>query len=213
MKNLKVPCVPELENAAIEDVSGRMETTAVRQSIDIVNWTDFPYKPVAVFDIARSSKNLYIHFFVKGLSLKATAEKDGDYVHTDSCVEFFMRRKDETCYTNFEFNCRGICHAARGAGRNERIRFAREEYDRIKRSSSVKGDSFPEKKGMFSWELTVAIPFELMGLEAGHLPEKIFGNFYKCADDTENPHFLSWNPIPLATPNFHCPDFFGEIFF
>jgi hypothetical protein len=52
-----------------------------------------------------------------------------------------------------------------------------------------------------------------MGLDAENLPDKIFGNFYKCADDTENPHFLSWNPILLATPNFHCPDYFGGIFF
>ena len=25
-----------------------------------------------------------------------------------------------------------------------------------------------------------------------NLPEKIMGNFYKCADDTEFPHFVSW---------------------
>jgi hypothetical protein len=212
-KELKIPYVPELEDINIQDVSEMMEISAVRQVIDIINWMDFPYKPVAVFDIARSDKYVYINFFVRGLSLKATAEKDGDYVHTDSCVEFFMRREGEFGYTNFEFNCRGICHAARGASRNERIRFTQDEYDKIRRCSSVKCDSFPEKKGIFSWELTVAIPFELMGLDAENLPDKIFGNFYKCADDTENPHFLSWNPILLTTPNFHCPDYFGEIFF
>jgi hypothetical protein len=52
-----------------------------------------------------------------------------------------------------------------------------------------------------------------MGLDAKNLPEKIRGNFYKCADDTEMPHFVSWSPIHLPTPNFHCPDFFGEIYF
>jgi enamine deaminase RidA (YjgF/YER057c/UK114 family) len=24
-------------------------------------------------------------------------------------------------------------------------------------------------------------------------------------------HFLSWNPIKTETPNFHVPEFFGEI--
>ncbi|WP_449033796.1 carbohydrate-binding family 9-like protein, partial [Prevotella sp.] len=26
-------------------------------------------------------------------------------------------------------------------------------------------------------------------------------------------HFLSWNPIDLPAPDFHRPDFFGEIRF
>ena len=38
------------------------------------------------------------------------------------------------------------------------------------------------------------------------------GNFYKCADETMNPHFVSWSPIDLPEPNFHCPEFFGEIY-
>ncbi|WP_262895053.1 carbohydrate-binding family 9-like protein, partial [Parabacteroides distasonis] len=27
-----------------------------------------------------------------------------------------------------------------------------------------------------------------------------------------NPHFVSWSPIDLPEPNFHCPEFFGEIY-
>ena len=69
-----------------------------------------------------------------------------------------------------------------------------------------------EKLGVYSWELVVAIPFRLMGLDPDNLPEKIMGNFYKCADDTEFPHFVSWSPIDLPSPNFHCPEFFGEIY-
>ena len=45
--------------------------------------------------------------------------------------------------------------------------------------------------------IEVAIPFRLMGLDPDNLPEKIMGNFYKCADDTEFPHFVSWSPIQL----------------
>jgi hypothetical protein len=212
MKQLRVPYISGADYVDIREVAKIMETEASRQYIDVVNWMDFPYRPVAVFDMARGDKDLYIHFFVRGLSLRATAKEDGDFVHPDSCVEFFMRREDESAgYTNFEFNCRGVCHAARGASRMERLLFSREEYNKIRRCSSVEGDRFAEKKGIFSWELTIAVPFELMGLEAGNLPGRIFGNFYKCADATENPHFLSWNPIFSPTPNFHCPDYFGEI--
>ncbi len=38
-------------------------------------------------------------------------------------------------------------------------------------------------------------------------------NFYKCGDELPEPHYLSWNPINLEKPNFHTPDFFGDIYF
>lgn len=38
-------------------------------------------------------------------------------------------------------------------------------------------------------------------------------NFYKCGDKLQTPHFLSWNPINLEKPNFHCPEFFGTLNF
>ena len=38
-------------------------------------------------------------------------------------------------------------------------------------------------------------------------------NFYKCGDRLKQQHYLSWNPIDLPRPNFHCPEFFGELTF
>ena len=51
----------------------------------------------------------------------------------------------------------------------------------IRRFSSLPHVAFTEKLGVYSWELVVAIPFQLMGLDPDNLPEKIMGNFYKCA--------------------------------
>ena len=42
-------------------------------------------------------------------------------------------------------------------------------------------------------------------------PQTLRANFYKCADKTKRPHFVSWRPIDLPKPDFHCPQFFGEI--
>ena len=39
---------------------------------------------------------------------------------------------------------------------------------------------------------------DLSGLEAK-------GNFYKCGDKLENPHYLSWEPVRTPDPNFHLP--------
>ena len=211
MKSLKVPYLPSLDGLELKIVAERMETGALRQSIDIVNWEEYPYKPVVVFDIARGDKDLYLHFFVRGLSLRAVAGEDGEYVHPDSCVEFFMRKCDEMFYTNFEFNCIGTCLAARGQGRQNRIPFTSDEYKKIRRYTTVGREPFEEKKGIHVWELTVAIPFDLMGIDAADMPEKIRGNFYKCADNTSYPHYVTWSPIKLPAPDYHCPEHFGEI--
>ncbi len=213
MKSLKVPYVPALDGLELKDVAAQMETTALRQSIDIINWEEYPYKPVVAFDIARGDTELYLHYFVRGLSLRAVADEDGEFVHPDSCVEFFMRQKGNLYYTNFEFNCIGTCLAARGMNRNKRTPFTSDEYRKIRRYTTIQRESFPEKNGIHAWELTVGIPFELMGLDASALPDMILGNFYKCADKTANPHYVTWSPIDLPSPDYHCPEHFGEICF
>jgi len=213
MKTLKVPYVPALDGLELGDVAARMETEALRQYVKVINWSKFSYKPIVAFDIARGEKELYLHYFVRGLSLRAMALADGEYVHTDSCVEFFMRPANELYYTNFEFNCLGVCLAARGNGRNGRTPFTSDDYKKIRRYSTVQSPPFAEKTGIFAWELTVAIPFEVMGLDASNLPEMIRGNFYKCADETAHPHYVTWSPIPLPSPDYHCPEYFGEIYF
>jgi hypothetical protein len=38
-------------------------------------------------------------------------------------------------------------------------------------------------------------------------------NFYKCADKTSHPHWLTWSPVDYPTPKFHLPQFFGTLEF
>lgn len=212
MKRLKVPYLPTLDVLDLSSVGFLMEMKAQREYIDVVNWKEFPYKPIAAFDIARTDTNLYIRYFVKGNELKATYDTDNSPVHKDSCVEFFMKKEEDHNYMNFEFNCIGTCDAARRQSREIKKSLTTDEYAMIRRYASLETKPFEKKSGVFAWELVVSIPFTLMGLQPQNLPEKILGNFYKCADDTDTPHFVSWNPIPLEQPDFHCPQFFGEIY-
>ncbi|MDR2121311.1 MAG: hypothetical protein LBP64_10640 [Tannerella sp.] len=214
MKKLHIPYIDALNGVALSAAATVMELRARRESIDVLNWREaFPYKPVVAFDIARGTEDLYIHYFVRGLSLRAVAGRDGEYVHPDSCVEFFMRRDGETDYINFEFNCIGTCYAARHHTRTDATPLTPDEFRSIRRHTTLPRAAFAEKKGIHAWELTVAIPFRLMGLDPLHLPERFFGNFYKCADETANPHYVTWNPIDLPQPDYHCPAFFGELRF
>lgn len=212
MKILKVPYLPVLDVLDLSSISPLLETKAKREYIDNVNWKEFPYQPVVAFDVVRSDTKLYIRYLVRGNSLRALAELDDSPVYLDSCVEFFMKSVDSDKYYNFEFNCIGTCDASFRESREVKESLTPEQYALIQRHSSLEKRTFEEKKGVYSWELIVSIPFVVMGLDPNNLPEKILGNFYKCADGTSFPHYLSWNPIDLPKPDFHCPQFFGEIY-
>jgi hypothetical protein len=83
----------------------------------------------------------------------------------------------------------------------------------IKRNSSLGRRAFNEMEGMFEWELTVKIPLRIMGINPNNLPEKIIGNFYKCADGTDSKHYVTWSPVKTDIPDFHRPEFFGDLYF
>ena len=63
--------------------------------------------------------------------------------------------------------------------------------------------------GMHSWRVAMCIPYELIGFSSDTVPCQLSTNFYKCADKSDHPHFVSWNPIDTAAPDFHRPEFFG----
>ncbi len=214
-KQITVPLIPQLEEQSIEHINRLLDECGAMMRIDCVNWQkQFPYMPLTTVAIARTNTVLYIKYMVKGIMLKALYSNDLDPVYKDSCVEFFCQLPEADTYMNFEFNCIGTCLAGTRKSRNEGVvLYTPEALKQIVRYSSLGNRAFCEMEGMFEWELTVGIPFSLMGIDATRMPEKIFGNFYKCADDTNSPHFVSWSPIHTPEPDFHRPEFFGEILF
>jgi len=215
MRNLKIRYIEALNDIDIELAGEILDDFGVLDTIEILNWVkEFPYRPITQFNIARSTDSIFIKFSVRGSMLRAIYSNDQDPVNEDSCVEFFCMPVGSNKYTNFEFNCIGTCAASTRKSRNEEVvPFTVEELNTIKRSPSIGRRAFNEMEGMFEWELTVKIPFNLMGLDPANLPEKILGNFFKCADGTDSMHFVTWSPVKTEKPDFHCPEFFGELYF
>ena len=85
----------------------------------------------------------------------------------------------------------------------------------IERWSSLGREPFEMKENKQKWELALVVPVaSFFRHNLKDLSGKTMrANFYKCGDKTTKPHFLSWNPIDLPAPDFHRPDFFGEIRF
>ena len=214
MKSLEITYIKELDNIDLQDANWIIKETEP-QYIDIVNWPDqFDTQPACSFWIARSVNALYIHFTVEEENVQALFETDHDPVWQDSCVEFFCKLPDSETYTNFEFNCIGTCLATVRKGRNEDVvPFTSEKMQKIERYASLGSKAFGILKGETHWELTVKIPFGILDIENHQLPKEIFANFYKCADASLKPHYVSWNQINTQNPDFHRPEIFGKLKF
>ena len=215
MKSINVKYVEALNDKDVESGAEILEDFGERDTIEILNWVkEYAYRPITLFNIARSKDSIFIKFNVRGSMVRAIYSNDQEPVNEDSCVEFFCQVPGNDKYMNFEFNCIGTCKASKRVSRNKDVTpFSKEELSMIKRYPSMGHRAFNEMEGMFDWELTVKIPLRIMGIDPNKLPEKISGNFYKCADGTDSPHFVTWSPVQTEKPDFHRPEFFGELIF
>ena len=215
MKSLNIKYIEALDDIDLELAGNILDDYAIRDRIEILNWAkEYPYRPITQFNIARSKDSLFIKFSVRGSMLRAIYSNDQEPVNEDSCVEFFCKLPDNDKYMNFEFNCIGTCKASKRVERNKDVTpYSKEELSMIKRFPTLGRRAFNEMEGMFDWELTVKIPLRVMGINPNNLPKKILGNFYKCADGTDSRHFVTWSPVKTEQPDFHRPEFFGELYF
>lgn len=209
MKTLEIPFVPSLETLDFQALDLTLEEQGVKAAIDSVNWPDaFPYRPDCNVTLAHDGKNIAMLFHVRGLDLRAMEMEDNGSMWEDSCVEFFVQDPSGEKYYNFELSCAGRLLAAEGANRNDRPRRGAEVLNRVRRFTTVEGAPFQKDGGIYSWTAGMLIPMYLFGA-AG--VKELRANFYKCGDKTAHVHFVSWNPIDLPKPDFHRPDFFGEL--
>ena len=89
--------------------------------------------------------------------------------------------------------------------------FSAEALSRVVRHSTLQRKQRELDGKIFGWSVGMCVPFDLIGADPDNLPSSIRANFYKCADKSAHPHFLSWNPIDVPSPDFHRPEFFGEL--
>lgn len=199
---------------ATEELS-RMMDNEPRQEIGTLNWQGYDYMPDVQFVIAYSGSEIFLKYYVRESFLKAEMTESNQNVFEDSCVEFFVSPGNDGIYYNFEFNAIGTCLLGSGHGRADSRRAAPAHIEKVRRLPSLGNTPFAERKGEFSWDLTIAIPYEVFfHHDVKELREKSFmANFYKCGDKLSIPHYVSWNPIGTEKPDFHRPEYFGEVKF
>lgn len=208
MNTLKAQYIAEVEtlsNEALHEALSSLESN----EIGCVNWAEFTYKPAASFRMAYSDKAIAILFEVSEDHVRAAAMENNGPVWQDSCVEFFVMGPDGEHYTNFEMNCAGTMLAARRTSRHDPAQFTPEQFAKVRRITSLPHEPMDSRAEGQSWWAMEVIPFESFGYS--EKPASLRANLYKCGDKCDQPHFLSWSPIGLPNPDFHCPKFFGEI--
>ena len=209
MKRLSVP-LADFEN---QDLDTTLELSGARFDVDCVNWPEaFPYAPLCSGRVARTQDALVVDFRVSGLDLRAQNTADNGRQWEDSCVEVFIQDPEDGNYYNFEINALGKVLACTGPDRHNRTPRPAEEMEEILRFAQLE-NAPKDLEGIHTWRVGVLIPFYLIGLDPENLPKSIRANFYKCGDKTAHPHYLSWSPVETPKPDFHRPEFFGELIF
>jgi hypothetical protein len=83
----------------------------------------------------------------------------------------------------------------------------------VERHTSLGTEPFEERVGENKWSMILGLPTSIMHQDKVEswdgLTLKV--NLYKCGDNLSKPHFLSWQPIALPQPCFHCPEFFVPV--
>jgi hypothetical protein len=180
-------------------------------------WIEGIYRPRVQFRVGYSSDFLYISFKVweSKVSVRHTAIQSP--VYKDSCVEFFIDPFPEKGlgYINVETNAIGAMLIGFGKDRNHRVPIEKKNLRGIEIVSSLK-KPFSGCLSAEFWTLKYRLPQTIFEKCYGEkiLPGRVGkGNFYKCGDETEFPHYGMWNPVKSAEPDFHRPEFFGRIKF
>lgn len=192
------------------------------QSVDQINWETLEkaplhyrwlnndYEPATYGQIAFvPSMGFLIHMVCKEANPKAVHSGPDGHAYLDSCMEFFAQYVNhDPRYINIEMNATTAVLSAIGSNRFDRIPV----MQKVGKTWNVTHEALSDH-GM--WSIIACVPLEMLSelygipvdmIEVGY---KFKGNFYKCGDECEIPHYGMWAPIDLPSPDFHCPAYFG----
>ena len=177
--------------------------------IDCFQWeNEEKYRPGTSFRLCLvQSKGIFLTMKTDETHLRITCKDRDDPCWQDSCMEFFFRPfADREEYINIEMNPAGAYLSEIGKGKGDR-RFVKE----LTKEEVVIRTEVTEN----GWSLSLFVPDpfirSLFGKGFDYHCGEFYGNFYKCGDRTERPHYGSFSPMSTLPPGFHNPELFAKI--
>lgn len=191
----------------------RYMDTLPHYGIAVQPWESYKTNNKACFAIAYSEDSLLLKYNVQEQYIKSSVRAINSDVHEDNCVEFFVSF-GTTAYYNLEFNCLGSVKLGYGEGRYGRTLLSEALIKKIKIQATIVTD-IGTANDYLNWELTLAIPKEVFCFSSidAFSGLKCKANFYKCGTELPDPHYLTWNMVQSESPDFHRPEFFGDLVF
>ena len=208
LKKLSAVYVPGIENMPEQEILQTLQSIG-KHKVCCLNWDEYPYAPQVGFHIAFSDKVIALLWEVKEDHVRAVSLEDNGPVWEDSCVELFISDPNSPAYFNFEMNCIGTMLASKKMSRFDAGHFGPDKMHIIRNFGSLSHETIDIQSAGQEWWRVALIPFSVLDVDA--VPATLRCNFYKCGDNCAIPHYLSWAPIDTPAPNFHCPEFFGEV--
>jgi len=211
--------------AAIKpDLTGQWDGSAWHQAdtLELIHFRfeGSDHRPKTTVRLLHDQRGIFGIFRVEDRYVRSSHTEYLSPVHKDSCVEFFVKPKQDRGYFNFEFNCGGtlLCSYIIDPTRpsdafRDFVKLSEEDGKQVRIYHSMPEIVEPEITEPVTWFLEFFIPFSLLeqyvGLSGDVKGQSWYANFYKCGDETSHPHWASWTPLPEK--NFHLPKCFGEI--
>ncbi|MBQ8893486.1 MAG: carbohydrate-binding family 9-like protein [Clostridia bacterium] len=171
-------------------------------------WEKNGYTPRAEFRLVYNEDALRVQLSCDVEQVTVYALEDNGNVWEDNCMEFFFQPfPADPEYINFECNAIGCMVIGKGIDRNNRTCV----LNRIKPQMEVSTAIRPGK----GWEVSYMIPFRAIEEIYGkpYAPKKgdtFRFNAYICGERTPLMHFGACFDLPIAQPDFHRSEYFGE---
>lgn len=182
---------------------------AEKMLIDKANWGYDKYKSEAYLQISYDDSGFNVKFTVGESNPLREKKNHFEHVHLDSCVELFVKFTPEKSdrYINFETNANGAMNVAWRTDRYNSQNLKPEEVEGF----DIKTEIFEDY-----WTVSYKIGFDFI---KSYYPEfdinkceYLLGNIYKCGENTEIEHYMSYFKVDCPNPDFHRPEYFGKIF-
>lgn len=195
------------------------------QNIEAINIKNFmgelpSFCPSVQAKMIYNNENIFIIFRVSDRYVRCITKDINGPVWEDSAVEFFFAPDTSLPlrYFNLEINCGGtpLMHYNL-LPRKEFKKISIEDIEKIEIAHSLPTIVDPEITEPVTWTIEYRIPIEVIRKYSNVTQPKpgiIWrANFYKIADKTSHPHYLTWSKVDNDKPDFHLPQFFGILKF
>lgn len=200
-----------------------MNTYKVKRVTSEPAWQDIPSLDMTIpyqgrYDtisakaqLAYGEECFYLHLSTVEANFRAEEMGPLDEPCKDSCLEFFFSPMDSDLrYFNVEFNFNGCVYLGLGSNVQNLVRLIPEDPMPTIFEPSI-------ERTEDGWEIFYKVPYSFIrrffpdfSVYSG---KEMRVNFYKCADLSEPPHYLSWNEVVGEPLTFHRPDCFGKAIF